>query len=101
MLVGVFFIPGMIEIYCNLVGVLIEGIESPRYLVWRGKTEEAWKIIKRLHHDPLNPSDADASAEFTQILRQVEMDKEDNPTFWKMFKKPSWRRRSVSVFCLL
>jgi hypothetical protein len=81
--------------------VLIECKESPRYLVWQNRRDEAWNILKRLHHDPLNPSEADAGAEFTQILRQVEMDKEENPTFWKMFKKPSWRRRSMSVFFLL
>ena len=81
--------------------VLIKYTESPRYLIWKGRKEEAWDILKRLHHDPSNPSEADAGAEFTQILRQVEMDREENPTFWKMFEVPSWRRRSISVLLLL
>lgn len=55
-------------------------LESPRYLIWQGRREEAWNILKRLHHNPSNPSDADAGAEFTQIVRQVELDKEDNVT---------------------
>ncbi|KEF58321.1 uncharacterized protein A1O9_06247 [Exophiala aquamarina CBS 119918] len=88
---------GPIALYIGLLFVP----ESPRYLIWKGKKDEAWAILKRLHHDPSNPSEADASAEFTQILRQVEMDKEENPTFWKMFKVPSWRRRSISVLFLL
>ncbi|KAJ9604753.1 hypothetical protein H2200_010867 [Cladophialophora chaetospira] len=75
--------------------------ESPRFLVWKGQRERAWLILKRLHHDPRNASEADAKAEFTQIVRQVEVDKEDEPTFYKMFTKPSWRRRSVLVFFLL
>jgi len=69
--------------------------------VWKGQREQAWMILKRLHHDPRNASEADAEAEFTQIVRQVEVDKEEKPTFYKMFTKPSWRRRSILVFFLL
>ncbi|OQU95925.1 hypothetical protein CLAIMM_02080 [Cladophialophora immunda] len=83
-----------------LVGVCFVP-ESPRYLIWRGKTEQAWDVLKRLHHDPSSPSEADAKAEYTQILRQVEMDKDENPSYWKMLRKPSWRRRSLSAFLLL
>ncbi|KIX92910.1 uncharacterized protein Z520_11386 [Fonsecaea multimorphosa CBS 102226] len=84
LLAGLFFIP-----------------ESPRYLVWRGKQEKAYDILKLLHHDPKAPSEADAQAEFTQIIRQVELDKEDQATLVVMFQKPSWRRRSISVMILL
>lgn len=76
-------------------------LESPRYLVWQGKREQAWDILKRLHHDSSNPSEADAGAEFMQIVRQFELDQEDTVTFLKMFQKPSWRRRSISVLFLL
>lgn len=101
MLVGLLFIPGRLETWDNLVDVLTGDAESPRYLIWRGRRDEAWTILKRLHHDPANPSDADAAAEFSQIVRQVDIDKEEKPTFWKMFRKPSWRRRSISVLFLL
>ena len=80
---------------------LIWCAESPRYLVWKDRREEAWIIMKKLHHDPANSSDDDARAEFTQIVRQVDIDKEENPTFYKMFKKPTWRRRSLLVLFLL
>ena len=57
--------------------------------MWKGRREEAWTIIKKLHHDPLNLSEADASTEFTQIVRQVDADNEENPTFYQIFKKPT------------
>ncbi len=75
--------------------------ESPRYLIWKGENEKAWAILQRLHHDPSHASDSDFMAEFTQIVRQVDIDKEENPTFYKMFKKPSWRRRSLLTMWLL
>jgi hypothetical protein len=54
-----------------------------------------------LHHDPSEPSEDAARAEFTQIVRQVESDKEENAGFIQMFKKPTWRRRSLLVIFLL
>ena len=102
-LVGVMFIPGTFLrrkhwwTQCTKERLT----ESPRFLVWKGQRELAWNILKRLHHDPRNASDTDAEAEFTQIVRQVEVDKEDEPTFYKIFKKPTWRRRAILVFFLL
>jgi hypothetical protein len=69
--------------------------------VWREQREEAWNIIRKLHSDPSDHSEAGARAEFTQIVRQVEADKEENATFYKMFKVPSLRRRSLLVVFLL
>ena len=74
--------------------------ESPRYLVWRRKHAEAWNILRKLHHDASDPAEEAAQAEFNQIVRQVEADKEENPTFLKMLKKPSWRHRSLLVMFL-
>ena len=42
--------------------------------------EEAHKIIQRLHHDPEDPEDPTnplAEAEFIQIMRQVQFDKQE------------------------
>ncbi|KAJ9610506.1 hypothetical protein H2200_005283 [Cladophialophora chaetospira] len=74
--------------------------ETPRFLVWKGRLEEAWTVTQKLHHDPADPHDESAHAEFTQIVRQVEFDKEMNVTFYQMFKKPSWRKRSLSAMFL-
>ncbi|RVX72806.1 hypothetical protein B0A52_03159 [Exophiala mesophila] len=72
--------------------------ESPRYLAWRGKLEEAWAVVQKLHKDKDDPNQEIAQAEFTQIVRQVEAEKEDQATFITMFKKPSWRKRSLLAF---
>lgn len=64
--------------------------ESPRYLCWKGRNEEAWALIQRLHGDQ-----AHAHAEFVQITKQVEFDKGHNHSYIAMFTKPSWRRRSL------
>ncbi|KIV85577.1 hypothetical protein PV11_01255 [Exophiala sideris] len=69
--------------------------ETPRFLVWRGQREEAWRVIRKLHYDPADAGEEGARAEFTQIVRQVEFDKEQNTSFVQMFKKPTWRRRSL------
>lgn len=68
--------------------------------MWREKRAEAWEIIRKLHHDPSDPSEAAAHAEFTQIVRQVEFDREENTSFYQMFKKPSLRRRSLAAMFL-
>ncbi|KAJ9614304.1 hypothetical protein H2200_002440 [Cladophialophora chaetospira] len=101
LLIGLLFVPGDLENTTQEASKLTKCSESPRYLIWQGKREEAWDVLKRLHHDPANLSESDAGAEFTQIMRQVELDKEDKFTFLKMFQKPSWRRRSMLAMALL
>lgn len=61
----------------------------------KGRNAEAWTVIKRLHQSASDPEDTVAHAELTQIARQVEFDKENNVGYIEMFRKPSWRRRSL------
>jgi len=75
--------------------------ESPRYLVWCGKREEAWEVLRLLHRDASDPSDSLPRAELTQIVRQVEYEKELGAGFIQMFTIPSWRRRTLLVMFLL
>ena len=58
------------------------------------KNEEAWEIIRKLHYDPLDTLEEASRAEFTQIVQQVEAEKENNTTYLMMFTKSTWRRRS-------
>ncbi|KAJ9609817.1 hypothetical protein H2200_006146 [Cladophialophora chaetospira] len=69
--------------------------ESPRYLCLKNKPTEAWEVLRKIHHDPEDPSDSAAHAEFVQITRQVDFDKEQKAGYIEMFRNPSWRKRSL------
>lgn len=76
--------------------------ESPRWLAWQGRRDEAWEGLRKLHYDPVgDPNEEASQAEFQQIVLQVEHDKKENVTFLKMFTAPSWRRRSLTAMFLL
>ena len=65
-----------------------------------GKNEEAWEILRKLHQDPNEEEDSSARAEYTQIFRQVELDKQEAAGYIQMFRKPSWRRRTLLAMFL-
>ncbi|KAH8696454.1 general substrate transporter [Talaromyces proteolyticus] len=69
--------------------------ESPRFLTMTGKTDKAWEVLRKIHHDKNDPEDLAAHAEYTQIMRQLEHDKEEETGYIKMFTKPSWRKRTL------
>ena len=71
--------------------------ESPRYLCWVGRNDEAWIILQRIHHDPADDTQSAARAEFVQICKQIEFDKEMSTGYIEIFRKPSWRRRALLV----
>lgn len=75
--------------------------ETPRYLIMVDKHDEAWQVLQRLHHDDTDPTDAAAHAEMIQITRQVSFDKQQKAGYVEMFRKPSWRKRSVLVMFLM
>ena len=75
--------------------------ETPRYLVWTGKKEEAWAVLRRLHHNTEDPEDRQAHAEFTQIVLQVEHDREMKVGWIQIFKIPSLRKRALLCMFLL
>ncbi|TVY33848.1 MFS glucose transporter, partial [Lachnellula occidentalis] len=94
-----------LAISCLAPLVLLCGIywmpESPRFLALVNRNEEAWAIIKKIHHDPTDVDDVAAHAEYTQICKQVELDKETEGGYIAMFSKPSWRKRSLlAVFIM-
>jgi len=82
--IGLFFVP-----------------ESPRYLAWVNRYDDAWSVIQKIHHDVDDPTESSARAEFTQITKQVEYDKEQKTGYVEMFRKPSWRKRSLLVMFLM
>lgn len=74
--------------------------ESPRYLLTIGKTEEAWKVISKLHASTDDPDQEYARSEFYQMRKQAETDVALVSTWWEMFRKPSYRKRSFLVMAL-
>lgn len=69
--------------------------ESPRWLLMKGRTEEAWQVISKLHYDPNDPDQEYSRGEFYQMQKQTELDRTLNPTWKQMFMKPSYRKRVI------
>jgi hypothetical protein len=101
LLAGLPFVPGKISLPFYSTFLITSIAESPRYLVWCGKNETAWAVISKLHHDPSDPLEDAARAEFTQIVQQVEFDKKEDSGFIQMFKRPSWRHRTLSAMFIM
>jgi hypothetical protein len=88
-----------------LAPLLLSGLvwivpESPRYLVWTDRHEEAFAVLQRLHHDSNDPTNSSAQAEYLQISQQVGFDRQQKAGYWQMFTKPSWRKRSLITLFL-
>ena len=96
LLVGLPFIPGKSTLLSRTeTHRLIRFAESPRYLCLKNRSSEAWEVLRKIHHDPDDEADTAAHAEYIQIVRQVDHDKEEGGGYVDMFRKPSWRKRSL------
>ena len=69
--------------------------ESPRFLLMRGRKEEAWKVVARLHGSSKDPEQVFAKEEFHQMQSQAEHDRELHTSWWQMFKQVSYRKRLI------
>jgi hypothetical protein len=63
--------------------------ESPRWLLMRDRYDEAKKVLLRMH------SEDEALIELAQINAQMQLDRALPNSYWIMFKKPSYRKRSL------
>lgn len=63
--------------------------ESPRWLLMNDRYEEAKRNLLRMH------SSTEAMAELAQINGQMLIDRQLPNSYWIMFKKPSYRKRSL------
>ncbi|TAQ87445.1 hypothetical protein B7494_g4225 [Chlorociboria aeruginascens] len=77
--------------------------ESPRWLLEQKRSDEAWKIVERLHHRSDDPTDSFAKKEFYQMSRQVEADEAlaAGETWLSLFSKPSYRKRVICAFFMM
>ena len=86
-----------IAIQCLPCIIVLIGIwwmpESPRYLLTKNRTEEAWAIVRNLHSNPKDLDDDFARREFFQMRKQMEIDRELKSSYWEMLRRPSYRKR--------
>ncbi|RFU26551.1 hypothetical protein B7463_g9784, partial [Scytalidium lignicola] len=80
-------------LFCT-VGILFLP-ESPRWLISSERSEEALRIVQRLHRDETDPDDIFAFREYQQMKQQYEIDKNNKVSWKEMFVKPSFRKRVI------
>ncbi|OIW34944.1 sugar porter family MFS transporter [Coniochaeta ligniaria NRRL 30616] len=75
--------------------------ESPRFLIYNGKMERGLAVLKKLHSSSGDPSSSFAEAEFTQIQRQVELDRHSELSWIGLWKNPGTRKRLLCGFFVI
>jgi MFS family permease len=87
---------GLALIFPILMLVIIMFVpESPRWLLMVHRTEEARAVVMDLHGTKGDVDQAFAREEFYQMQKQTEFDRTLNPTWWEMFRRPSYRKRTL------
>ncbi|KAK4942906.1 hypothetical protein LTR10_017482 [Elasticomyces elasticus] len=76
---------------------------SPRWLMMKGRVDEAHEVLKRLHRTKGDPHDTLARKEFYQMKKQVELDQQINSVTsrYEVFRTPANRRRALVAFLLM
>ncbi|KIW77784.1 hypothetical protein Z517_07617 [Fonsecaea pedrosoi CBS 271.37] len=69
--------------------------ESPRWLVMKDRSDEAKRILLRLHANPDDPDNTFANTEFYQIHEQIALDRHRDSSWRHLFRKPSYRKRCL------
>lgn len=69
--------------------------ESPRWLMMKGRHEEAEAVLFKLHTDPSDPNNDAAAAESYQIRKQIAIDQTLGNSWLQIIKKPSYRKRAL------
>lgn len=79
----------------GLLAALYFAPESPRFLLMKGRTEEAWNIVRKLHYDPTDENQEYVREEFFQMKTQLEFERTLDSSWMHMLKKPSYRKRAL------
>ncbi|KAK5311128.1 hypothetical protein LTR93_011820 [Exophiala xenobiotica] len=67
--------------------------ESPRWLIEKGRYDQAREVLRRLHASPDDPLEILPKEEFIQIQRQIELEKEQKLSLRQALKLPGIRKR--------
>ena len=76
---------------------------SPRWLLSKGKNEEAWTVLQKLRRSPGDPDDIIAKEEYYQTREQLKLDDQKlaatGHSIWTaVWKKKSYRKRMIVGF---
>ncbi|OAG38060.1 hypothetical protein AYO21_07782 [Fonsecaea monophora] len=93
---------GPLAIQC-LFPALILGLiwllpESPRWLYMKGRSEDALKVLIRLHSSKSSESHEFADREYQILKAQIDFETPSKTSLWKMVKQPPLRKRLVIGF---
>jgi MFS family permease len=76
---------------------------SPRWLLSKGKSGEAWTVLQKLRSTPSDPDDIAAKEEYYQTREQLRLDNEKlaatgHSVWTAVWKKKSYRKRMIVGF---
>ena len=74
--------------------------ESPRFLLSKGRIDDAWGIVVRMHSSPSDPDNEFPRLEFYQMRKQTELDKTFETSYMELIRKPSLRKRAIMTVFL-
>ena len=74
--------------------------ESPRYLLSKGRADEAWQIVQDLHSQKEDTVKEFAKREFYQMRKQIEFDSQLPSSYLDIVKTPSLRKRALMTILL-
>lgn len=76
----------------------LQSFADDRVVLMKGRNDEAFQVIQKLHAQPDDPDDTFARKEFYQMTQQFALDEQKKQNlgvvhWWDYFKKASYRRR--------